>query len=546
MPASCLSAPAVATSAYDACLLSAPAAPKQVMCEPPPRPFLCAADCSKSHGLVDLCFGQRAPWTEAVGTVTPLACGHPVCLECVSARPELLACCAQCGFSATGPAQSTAGGSRRKAPRTTAQQQAGWATAGKDHQPQRQEDDVEEVAGVHPNIDVNEIACQVCGSGDDDAMMVLCDDCPRGFHTYCLSPPLQRIPSGDWFCPRCSAHREENKKRAMERAAEHWRNKRGSAAAASVSGRGGGTGVGADSTEDSESSPMPAPLPSPGAAAGLRSGFVEYCRKMQAALERTEPNLSRSAVLTKLASEWRGLSDAERRKYAAVAEKAKQQERLSAVAAEVSGAMSGIMAGPRAAAAAAMEDARAGTGDGSAAVVAPRPHGPVIPLFVRATRQVLEGSEYWLSLTPTGEGRLAVDWRIPDAATCVIIALGWAQGRPAYVERTDSSAVRECEGVVHFTEAHIARFAGGGSSSSRDRDAGAGVPAEDDIDGAAVVISSSSVKEARPLVMRLWRDTTFGDHGERGASILSFFLNLSYLVPSFLPSLRAYSTSLLV
>ena len=39
--------------------------------------------------------------------------------------------------------------------------------------------------------DVDEIACQVCGSKDDDELMVLCDGCPHAFHTYCL-PQEQR------------------------------------------------------------------------------------------------------------------------------------------------------------------------------------------------------------------------------------------------------------------------------------------------------------------------------------------------------------------
>ena len=32
---------------------------------------------------------------------------------------------------------------------------------------------------------------------------MLCDGCDKGYHIYCLEPPLQSIPAGDWFCPEC-------------------------------------------------------------------------------------------------------------------------------------------------------------------------------------------------------------------------------------------------------------------------------------------------------------------------------------------------------
>ena len=51
--------------------------------------------------------------------------------------------------------------------------------------------------------------CEVCGKPDDVEKMLLCgtgiEGCSRGFHIYCLTPPLDAIPDGDWFCPDCSA-----------------------------------------------------------------------------------------------------------------------------------------------------------------------------------------------------------------------------------------------------------------------------------------------------------------------------------------------------
>ncbi|XP_019557394.3 chromodomain-helicase-DNA-binding protein Mi-2 homolog [Aedes albopictus] len=43
--------------------------------------------------------------------------------------------------------------------------------------------------------------CRVCKDGGE---MLCCDSCPSAYHTWCLTPPLDDIPDGDWRCPRCS------------------------------------------------------------------------------------------------------------------------------------------------------------------------------------------------------------------------------------------------------------------------------------------------------------------------------------------------------
>lgn len=45
--------------------------------------------------------------------------------------------------------------------------------------------------------------CQICRRGGDGENMLLCDNCDRGFHLYCLKPKLTSIPQGDWFCLGC-------------------------------------------------------------------------------------------------------------------------------------------------------------------------------------------------------------------------------------------------------------------------------------------------------------------------------------------------------
>ncbi|KAL3799873.1 hypothetical protein ACHAW5_004385 [Stephanodiscus triporus] len=46
--------------------------------------------------------------------------------------------------------------------------------------------------------------CEVCGVNKDDNLVVICDACHRGFHTYCLRPVMVNIPRGDWWCSACS------------------------------------------------------------------------------------------------------------------------------------------------------------------------------------------------------------------------------------------------------------------------------------------------------------------------------------------------------
>ena len=46
-------------------------------------------------------------------------------------------------------------------------------------------------------------ACESCGFADAEDLMLLCDWCNNGWHTYCLEPKLTAVPKGDWICPTC-------------------------------------------------------------------------------------------------------------------------------------------------------------------------------------------------------------------------------------------------------------------------------------------------------------------------------------------------------
>jgi zinc finger protein ubi-d4 len=46
-------------------------------------------------------------------------------------------------------------------------------------------------------------ACTLCRTSDNDDQLLFCDDCDRGYHMYCLDPPLTAPPEGSWSCQLC-------------------------------------------------------------------------------------------------------------------------------------------------------------------------------------------------------------------------------------------------------------------------------------------------------------------------------------------------------
>ena len=56
---------------------------------------------------------------------------------------------------------------------------------------------------------IQEAVCSVCGVAPPEAKLLICENfaklCSSTTHIHCLSPPLKKVPEGDWYCSSCSS-----------------------------------------------------------------------------------------------------------------------------------------------------------------------------------------------------------------------------------------------------------------------------------------------------------------------------------------------------
>ena len=51
--------------------------------------------------------------------------------------------------------------------------------------------------------------CESCFNFNHNEKTILCDTCDDAYHLYCLDPPLDKIPKGNFECPKCLKQREK-------------------------------------------------------------------------------------------------------------------------------------------------------------------------------------------------------------------------------------------------------------------------------------------------------------------------------------------------
>lgn len=63
----------------------------------------------------------------------------------------------------------------------------------------------DEAVAADPNHPLDQGGCFVCKKNDQLDLILLCDGCDGEYHTFCMKPPVLKIPKKKWFCDVCKA-----------------------------------------------------------------------------------------------------------------------------------------------------------------------------------------------------------------------------------------------------------------------------------------------------------------------------------------------------
>lgn len=53
------------------------------------------------------------------------------------------------------------------------------------------------------SVEFIDTRCEICKKTDDEDNMLLCDECDKGYHLYCINMKQKDIPEGNWYCENC-------------------------------------------------------------------------------------------------------------------------------------------------------------------------------------------------------------------------------------------------------------------------------------------------------------------------------------------------------
>jgi len=116
------------------------------------------------------------------------SCSHVFCVPCIVRWASIETKCPLCKERFTKMTPEDASTSARAGPVIEFRE-----TNQGDERPDEAEEESEDEAERY--------FCDVCRRGDDEALLLLCDACDVGAHTFCVG--LECVPRGRWFCELC-------------------------------------------------------------------------------------------------------------------------------------------------------------------------------------------------------------------------------------------------------------------------------------------------------------------------------------------------------
>ena len=153
-------------------------------------------EASKYDDECSICYASTVREMRAEGQQGRLdCCGHAFCFECIKKwASEVTNSCPLCKRSVSRLERVGRGGAVLET----------LAIAAREVKPP--EPTEAELQAMQEEAEAED-NCVVCGSGEQDDVLLLCDSCNSAYHTFCLVPRLRAVPEGDWFCPDCQAAR---------------------------------------------------------------------------------------------------------------------------------------------------------------------------------------------------------------------------------------------------------------------------------------------------------------------------------------------------
>lgn len=157
---------------------------------------------SSHYGTCPICHGTK----DELGTIGGrVGCGHKMCRECIGEWLKVENRCPMCRksfYRVDFPLTPTIRIHEDKRQEVSRGYMNEYDSDGYTDD----SDDTDESQREKERAQAELALCSKCGTDENPEKLLLCDNlyCYKACHTYCCDPPLRRIPSHGWLCPRCN------------------------------------------------------------------------------------------------------------------------------------------------------------------------------------------------------------------------------------------------------------------------------------------------------------------------------------------------------